>query len=444
MKVSNIVFRCLAFGLLFVSVPLQAHAVDPSLSVTITPPLFQLSISPGQTWKSSIKVVNSNAYDVTYYAYPMDFAAQGESGQGSLSPVVDVPTDGSASTYSLAQWVQISRDPIVVPQGKSYDIPFSVSVPMNAEPGGHYAALLVGTQPPLGKSSGPSMKVSSFVSSLLFVKVEGSIQELGRIREFRPHVTLYQTPEARFLLRFENLGNTHLKPQGVITIYNMWGKKRGELVLNKESNFGNVLPKSIRKFEFSWTGDASLFDIGQYKAEVTLNFGDGDKQNVSATSYFWVVPVMPVAATLVSIVLFVLSMIWFIRRYIRQALAIEAQKAGIITSAAAHPVQSVSEGYIFKTLIQPIREGVVDLRRVGVSAKPEPVEQVQESTLEKVSRFKSGRISLLEFIKTYNLFFLFVGVLIAAGVVTYFFFAKVLVPERSFEIREVKTQVENL
>ena len=47
------------------------------LSITLTPPLFRLSLSPGESWPSSVKLVNANDYDLTVYASTMDFSDDG-------------------------------------------------------------------------------------------------------------------------------------------------------------------------------------------------------------------------------------------------------------------------------------------------------------------------------------------------------------------------------
>ena len=108
------------------------------------------------------------------------------------------------------------------------------------------------------------MKISSFVSSLLFVNIKGDVVESGRIREFSTSQSLYQTPNVDFSVRFENTGNTHVHPQGEVTIYNMWGKERGQVMINnQDDDFGNVLPQSIRRFQFSWSGEQSLFDMAR-------------------------------------------------------------------------------------------------------------------------------------------------------------------------------------
>lgn len=401
--------------------PLVSTAqTEGALSVTVTPPLIQLTIGKGESWASSLKVVNTNPYDVTYYAQVMDFSADGEGGAAALSPVV-----GGAS-IGLASWITIPAKSIMVPSGSSAEVPFAVRIPEGASPGGHYAAILIGTEPPRANINGASVAVSSFVSSLLFVRIEGDVVERGRIREFRTGRELYQTNEASFLVRFENTGNTHLIPRGLITIYNMWGKERGVLPINESSTFGNVLPQSIRKFEFSWKGDAALFDIGRYSAVVTLSFGEGGKQSVSGTTYFWVVPVVPVATVLASILFFMLALIWFIRRYVRRALTLERERRGLTSEEGAPAAPLLS------ALAEPIREGVVDLRRVVRVATP------------PATSAPLPRATFVGFMRKYKLFFLFLSLLALVATVGVFYLERALDPERTFEVRETASEQESV
>src|SRR5438128_967099 len=86
--------------------------VGPVLLLLCATPLFQLTIGPGETWTTNLKVVNSNAYDMTYYAEVMNFQAQGEDGTGKFTPVVDESPQQRAA--SLAGWISITNLPIVI------------------------------------------------------------------------------------------------------------------------------------------------------------------------------------------------------------------------------------------------------------------------------------------------------------------------------------------
>lgn len=315
----------------YTSAPARA---EEKLSLTITPPLFQLAIGPGEVWQSSLKVVNTNPYDLTVYASLMDFEAQGEDGQGRFIPILEKNSFSLPPTASLASWIKISNEPIVVPTEKSMDIPFSVSVPSDAQPGGHYAAILIGTAPLAGAPSGSVIKISSAVSSLFFARVKGDILEEGNIREFFTKKIFYQQPDVEFVLRFENSGNVHLLPQGEIVIYDMWGKEKGRIPINQNSDsFGNVLPRSVRKFNFLWQRDESIWEAGRYTAVATLSFGQNERQNISYTTSFWFVPLKPVLLIFGILVLIVLFTFLIIRSYIRRSLARLERKLKISTKA---------------------------------------------------------------------------------------------------------------
>ena len=424
----------------------RAHAQE-GLSVTVTPPLIQLSIGPGESWTSTLKVVNNNPYDVTYYTQVVDMQAEGEDGQSKFIPIIDESNDPSYQSYALARWIQMSSDPVTIKAGDSANIPFTVGIPQNAEPGGHYAAILVGTEPGAYNQPGTLMRVSSFVSSLIFVRIKGDVVESGRIREFSTGKSLYQTPDVDFTVRFENTGNTHVQPQGDVTIYNMWGKERGQVQINQgDDDFGNVLPQSIRRFQFSWEGEQSLFDIGPYSAIVTLNFGDEGKQNITAKTYFWIVPVVPVSTALGSFILFIFLIAWFIRRYVRRALTLEKTRLGI---APGSPLAAVPTPVI-ETLIEPIREGVIDLRSIGSKKTPPTSASVGQAIAPgaaQTARSADGgsyesSLTLYQFIAKYRLFIAFLIVCVIGAVAGWWYFARVLQAQRSFQIHDVTIQDE--
>ncbi len=435
--------------MLFVSVLLLgmsggAHGAraEEALTVSVTPPLFQITIGPGEFWASNLKIVNTYPYDVAYYTTVVNFEASGEGGTGTFVPIIEDFGDPEQHTHSLAYWIDITKEATVVPKGSSVEVPFSVRIPENAEPGGHYAAILVGTQPPQrDPEGGLSVAVSSYVSSLFFARIQGEVIEDGRIREFVPEKTWYEKPEASFTLRFENTGTVHVRPQGDITIYNMWGKERGKVEINQKTNFGNVLPGSTRRFTFSWNSDASVFDLGRYRAEVALTFGDEVKRNVTATTYFYVLPVVPVASSVGGLVLFFGSIFYFVRRYVRRVVALEqariAHSVGVdipTVSPAEAPTLTLS------AFARPLEEGIIDLRAMAQGGSmPTPRESRAEPTLQTPSH---PPVSFVQFAKKYRLFFYFIAVVAVGVSLGALLFGDSFVPSRTYEISNVSIEEE--
>jgi len=306
-----------ALGVLLAT-PGILFAQSDSFSLTLTPPLFQLSIGPGEFWASSLKAVNTNDYEITLYATVMNFSANGDEGQGKFTPIVGESSEEKSQT--LAGWIEVAKEPVVVAPGQSVDIPFSVRIPEDASPGGHYAAILVGTQPLRDEQGGPVIRVSSFISSLFFVRIKGEVFENASIREFIVGSSWRSDARIPMSLRVENTGTVHILPAGDVVVYDMWGIERGRVPVNQNNNFGNVLPHSVRKFELEWAGEVSWWNTGLYSAVVTLGFGDEEKQSISSETHFWVVPITPLAILGGGILVLILLLRWMIRRSIRRTL----------------------------------------------------------------------------------------------------------------------------
>lgn len=412
------------------------------LSLTVSPPLYQFTLSPDETWASSIKISNANSYDLDIYITPVNFTSVGEEGKGRFIPLG--PEDTPTSTHSLASWIEIDEGPVKVPRGESVRVPFFVTAPEGAEPGGHYASLLIGTRPIEETNTEVGVKVSSLISALLFARVSGDIVEEGRIRQFSTKETLYEEPRAEFTLRFENIGNVHLIPRGDIIIYNMWGKERGRINVNKDANFGNVFPGSIRNFTFTWTGEDNFYDIGRYKAIATLSYGLGERQSDYKEIFFWVIPVKPLLYIGGTFLLFVFFLFYAIRRYVRHALQAQTQilvgdkkarqdkrphkstqNAALKQKNPRHQTKNsapVQQKRTVQALKQPLVQGAVDLRRASGGVHQEGGE----------------RLTMKEFIRKYKKFLVFLVIFLIFFSVGVYYLNEVLDAERVYDIEVVK------
>jgi hypothetical protein len=322
-------------------VPTLAGAQESTVSQTlsVSPTLFEMQANPGQAWTSYVRVINVNDYAITVYPQPVNFAPLGEDGRGDLIPIFAEETQGQ----TLAEWITVPTDAIVIPPQATAEVSLQVNVPNDAAPGGHYAAILIGTKPPVDEPNLSQVQTAQFVTALFFVRVSGDVVEMGNIREFTTDRNVVQTPSVSLDMRFENTGNVHIQPQGDIKIFNMWGKERGVIPINHQTHFGNVLPNSIRKFSFTWTGDTALYDIGRYKAIATLGYGDASKQFVTSTTYFWVIPYTTILVTLLVLYITLQIGLWLIRRYIERMLALSGLPVGEAPYIPLHARQNVSK-----------------------------------------------------------------------------------------------------
>lgn len=373
-----------------------------SQALTVTPPLFQISLEPGSVWQSSVKVANSNEFPLTVYAHVVNFVAEGEDGRGKFVPVLG----GDERQGTLAEWIEIPEGPYVIPEGQTADIQFFVEVPSDAAPGGHFAAILIETKPLEESGEVLAVSTSQAVASLFFTRVEGDVIEKADIREFSVLSHFVEIPEAEFSLRFENKGNVHVQPKGNIIITNMWGTERGLIPVNNKTHYGNVLPGTIRDFSFTWKGEPSITDIGRYKAEAVLAYGTDGVQSVTAITYFWVIPLKITLITLSILAAFIWFVTFVARAYIRHVLTL----AGVDVDTV-HMRETREERESEKRT----RERDVKLTSYTVVTRPLRVGAHDLTTrLSGVSAFVDVLRTILSFIWQYKLFFASVLILVAA------------------------------
>jgi hypothetical protein len=429
---------------LFCLGPSTTFAEESGLTLTITPPLFQINLQPGEHWASGIEVVNGNPYDLTVYAQPVLFESSGESGRPRFKdpPTID-GTNAAPDQTTLAGWITVPTGPLVIKREQTITIPIAITVPIDAAPGGHYAAILIGNRAPQGSREESALSVTSSIASLIMLRVAGTVIEQGRIRDFATEHAVYQTPQAQLSLRFENQGNVHLQPKGNITIYNMFGKKRGVIPINQGGDYGNVMPGSIRKFTYSWQADAGVWDIGRYRAEATLGYGGESQRFAQATVYFYILPFVPIAEIVGSILMFVLLVGWALRAYVRRAISMETKHQEVVgfradtqpLTTSPHEGRAEKPQLKLTTLMRPIQVGIVDLRSIASvshSVSPARADEVAQDL------DRARHIGLGSFLYKYRYFFAFVCVTSVAWVVARALFAEVLTYERPYQVKAVQ------
>ena len=315
MKKKFIFFSLILLFTLFTYSPVFAE--DGSLKMTLTPPLIKNNMNPGETWASTVKLVNNNKEKLVVYAQILDFKS-GKDGGVELIPVAESEGDGNQTGF-LRQWMKVIKGPYEIKAFSSVEIPFEIKIPEDAEPGGHYAAVLIGTEPE-GDSEGSGMSISSKISSLVLVNIAGDVIEEGKIREFSTDKNYYKEPKVNFKFKFENTGNVHLQPKGDIIIKDMFGEDVGTIDINKDTSYGNILPKSTKTWDFFWEGEKSIFKMGKYSATITVYYGEQTKEVDTRGFYFWYVDFKILGIIIASVLGFFLFIFLLIKLYVRRAI----------------------------------------------------------------------------------------------------------------------------
>lgn len=261
---------------------------DSVKAVTVSPLNFELNSDPGNHIANYIKIYNDTDSEISVKMEVEDFVAAGERGEVLLK------SDDSISTYSLHNWVSMEPGIFNLTPGSTQVVQFSIAVPENAEPGGHYASILAFVSSAGVESTG--VGVAQKVGSLLLLSVSGEIFEKMDIAEFSaPEFSEYGPKE--LIARFSNTGTVHAKPRGFVIIKNMLGKEIAKIDIPQL----NVLPQSSRKIDIPVKLDNQ---IGKYEASLVAIYG-ASNEPISASVMYWVFPWKPILAVFVALAIII-------------------------------------------------------------------------------------------------------------------------------------------
>lgn len=278
------------------------------IGLKMQPSIIEEKAEPGQSQSMILHVTNMGVKEESYFAAVRDIISLAGDGQPIFAKV------GEKTGYDVSSWIEITKDKIVIQGGETKDIPFTITVPKDASPGGHFGAIFFVVEADQLKEIGSGIGYQ--VGTIVNLRVAGNIQEDAQIREFNVDRGIYEKPRIEFSTRLENLGNSALRIRGPIEITNMFGKKIGGVVMNDGGAV--VLPRSERSFTVEWLGEGTAF--GKYDAVMSLSYGDEVKKTIVSSVSFWVLPKKIVLAVLASIFGVVLVFYIFTKLYIRKKL----------------------------------------------------------------------------------------------------------------------------
>lgn len=264
-----------------------------SLALTVGPVKLEYSIDPGDSISGQILLLNDREETKTFYAVFEKYIE------------VDDQKQFIAGESEIASWFEFPSAVTLGPREQKM-IPFTIKVPEDAEPGGHFAVIWWSTAPPVAEPGAPGVAIVTRAGILVYLRISGEIDESGQLKSFSTsnQKRFLNYLPINFSIVFEATGNVHLKPIGEIKIKNIFGRTREILKVNE---FGlSVLPQSKKTYEATW-GPKELvgqkksgffsqlknewkgFAFGFYKAELQLEYGE-DKKQAEDGFIFFVIP----------------------------------------------------------------------------------------------------------------------------------------------------------
>jgi hypothetical protein len=280
--------------------------------VTVSPATFGEDVgivAPGRTLTSTLRIRNNENVERTYFISARDIKSLSEDG----GPIFAV--SGETTGYELSSWVRVEKGPFTIAAGGSREVPFSITIPANATPGGHFGALTVSAQGEKPQETGLGLGYE--VNSLLYIKVAGTVFEDAQLRQFSTDRSIYSSADVSFKAIVANLGNVLVRPHGTIEITNIFGKHVATIPLNESG--AAVFPKGTRTFSERWQGDG--FHFGRYQAVAGFAYGEeAGSQTLAGGTSFWILPLAPIAIVLGAILLLVIVFLLIVKAQVRRTL----------------------------------------------------------------------------------------------------------------------------
>ncbi|MEX0896125.1 MAG: hypothetical protein WDZ94_04305 [Patescibacteria group bacterium] len=286
-------------------------AIQNQLSLTAIPTRLgddlSIALDPGETEQVMLRVINTGDESVTIRSTPQDFVVFDD----AQTPT-PINLDDADNRWSLASWLTITPSTQTLQPGEMASLQAVISVPEDALAGGHYAMVIHqpdmsgGTQNADGTQNTQASAVEQRVGTLLYVMVNGLINEEAVIREFTlPEFSEFGPVPYSFAV--ENLSDIHIQPRITVEIHNMFGQRVESMQLDSK----NIFPFTAREFEGQWD---RIWGFGLYTAEVTMSYGS-EGSVVSMSEQFWLLPITIIVAIIIVVLTLIASWI-AIRRHI--------------------------------------------------------------------------------------------------------------------------------
>ena len=254
------------------------------------------NLKPGQQVFDHVAVVNISTKPALLDVYPADAFNTAAGG-------FDVLPEKKAST-DLGTWVHLTRKRVQVPARSTLIMPFSLTVPKNAEPGDHAAGIVASLKTLAKDRKGNAVTVDQRVGARLYVRVAGALTpRLEIVREsgaFAAGGLLSRgTTTMRYSVR--NTGNVRLVGVQTIRVNNLFG---GSTVAKGTPELAELLPGNSVDFTVPVKRVLPAFLLaGRVTVDPRSVTGNVDPalSQATARTWIWAVPWLILALLLLVI-----------------------------------------------------------------------------------------------------------------------------------------------
>ncbi len=263
----NIALFSFAVVAIFSSLFLFPGTSHAQVGISLFPIKFDVTVAPGQSYSDTVTVINPNDFPIGVQPEVENIAG---GNQGSIDLVdTDIP-------HGLSAWISINETEFTLAPQQQLQVPFTINVPLDGEPGGHYGAILFRGLP--ASSTTPGVGISGRVGSVVLLNVPGDSYATGNVASFAGPAAYVSHGPFTFTFTVNNTGNTHFTPTGQVTLS---GPLFGNATL--PFNSGIVFPGFDRTFTASWPG---RYAFGPITATLSITIPNNTSTIVQTITFF--------------------------------------------------------------------------------------------------------------------------------------------------------------
>jgi len=196
--------------------------------------------------------------------------------------VTPVMTD---RTNTVTSWIEITRGQIKLAAGESAEIPLSIKVHPFAEPGEYHA--FIGLVPTSKRFQAEEVALAGEADGVIVkITVTDERKDAMRITSMTVDRIVAREDERKVEITVANSGDMASAPQGELIFYDSRGREVVAVPVNQTAE--SINPDEEKTFTAIIPLDN---DIGQFKANVNLLYGENQRASLYDTTSFFMIPI---------------------------------------------------------------------------------------------------------------------------------------------------------
>ena len=233
---------------------------------------FVLEAEPGESLEDMLVVENLGDVDLLLGVYASD-AFNTPTGGIDLLAAGEPPVD-------LGSWIELDTASITVPADGSVEVPFTVEVPDDAQPGDHTGGIVTSLRVTEGGPEGNRVDVERRLGTRVHLRVDGELTPELTFTELEADYSGSANPFApgsmRLTYRVENTGNVRLRATRDASVSPSWGPE----ATAEASDMAELLPGN--SYELTQTV-AGVWPGTSTRSEVELGLYEPTGQRVDSS-----------------------------------------------------------------------------------------------------------------------------------------------------------------